>query len=192
MGALMRTPSISRPGDPPDRCRRCGSACPRWWCDAAKTTCRDWHHNWVHRNRLAVSSPIYDETHFCVLAKNGVRASLRKCSRNLWCWFGPLGPWRMSQRLIDGDEERDHQAHLHRQPVRPESGGSGAVSDPACARVSGSRRTLRRLAAVVTVRTTAMTIRLKFVLISGTRSLMPCPQTGLPQLMGTRFAEKWV
>src|SRR5665811_1720849 len=69
MGALMRTPSISRPGGPPDRCRRCGSACPRWWCGAAKTTCRDWHHNWVHRNRLAVSSPIYDETHFCVLAK---------------------------------------------------------------------------------------------------------------------------
>ena len=65
-------------------------------------------------------------------------------------------------------------------PDRSQSGwsvlaGSLAVSDPACARALGSRRTLIRLATVVTVNTTTMTARLRLVLISGTLSLRPCP-----------------
>ena len=50
------------------------------------------------------------------------------------------------------------------------SDGFSAVSEPAYARAVGSNRTLTRLAIVVKVRTSAITMRLRLVLISGIES----------------------
>ena len=61
------------------------------------------------------------------------------------------------------------------QPGWSVSAGFPAVSDPAWARALGSRRTLSRLATVVTPNTKTMTARLRLVLISGTLPLRPCP-----------------